>query len=403
MLQTTPFSLPTVGRDGEKVRIACVGDSITEGWASSNPDLKSYPAVLQKLLGDRYLVTNYGIGGSTLMRCSDSPYRDKWGYLRSMADKPDVVFLMLGTNDANRDYNIRRLDGFYADFVSMINEYRQVGACVVVMTSPELFCNPNNKNMRRVVAWQKEAATRFGCPVVDINAFSHTRPYLFPDRIHCDDSGYAALAHYIWHTAFGGRLYEVEITSVPGAAVTLAGVRVPADDDGVACFTVPGGVTTAHGFHIGYHSNKRNVLVDGDMSFDLPLESGGRELARKCPVTASSYESSNPPERVTDGHESTRWASLGNDDEWITLDLGDVYDLVGVCLRWETAYGKVYEIQVSEDGETFSTAAVMGDGTGGIDELELNADTRGRYVRMQGRTRGTIYGYSLYDFLVFGE
>lgn len=403
MLHSTPFSLPTVGRDGGKVRIACVGDSITEGFGSSDPSTRSYPAVLQELLADAYQVTNYGIGGSTLMRCSDAPYRDKWGYINSIAHKPDVVFLMMGTNDANRDYNIRRLDGFYADFVSMINEYRQVGAQVVVMTSPELFCNANNAHLRRVVAWQKEAARAWGCPVIDVNAFSHVHPYFFPDRVHCDDSGYAALAHLIWHAAFGGDLYEVEITSVPGASVTLSGVRVPTDDDGVAYFTVPAGVTTAYGFHIGYRSNTKEVLVDGDLAFELPLESGGRELARKRPATASSYESSNPPEGVTDGDETTRWASLGSDDQWITVDLGDVYDLVGVCLRWETAFGKAYEIQVSQDGKTFSPAAVKSDGNGGIDELELTAGTRGRYVRMQGRARGTIYGYSLYDFLVFGE
>ncbi len=403
MSENALFSLPTVGRDGGKVRVACVGDSITEGYGSSDPATKAYPAVLQTLLGDGYEVTNYGIGGSTLMRCSDMPYREKWGYLDSIADKPDLVFLMMGTNDANRDFNIRRLAGFYTDFVSMINEYRQVGATVVVMTSPELFCNVNNQHLRQVVAWQKEAARLAECPVIDVNEFSHTRPYFFPDRVHGDNSGYAALAYFIWQTAFGGTLYQVEVQTVPRATVTLGSVRVPADDDGIARFEVPAGVVTAHGYHIGYHSNKMEVLVDGDLSFELPLESGGRELAHGCPAIASSHEGINPPEKVTDGQEVTRWASLDGDDQWITVDLGQVYNLVGVCLRWETAYGKVYDIEVSEDGETFTVAATKADGTGDVEELELAAGSRGRYVRMHGHQRGTIYAYSLYDFLVFGE
>jgi len=403
VLKGTRLPLPTPKANGEKIRIACVGDSITEGWMSSNPAEKAYPVILQRLLGESYEVKNYGQGGTCLLRNADQPYRECWGYRDSMADKPDIVLLMLGTNDANRDFNIRRLDGFYADYLSMINEYRLTGASVVVLTSPVLFCNEHNEHLRRVVAWQKEAAAVYGCPVVDVNAFSALHPYFFPDNVHGDDSGYAALAYYLWHTVFGGDLCLVTVQSAPLAAVTLAGVRVPADEEGIASFEVPALKAELHGFHIGYHSNHKTVTVTDGAVYELPLAAGGKELAHRQKAFASSQEGGNPAEHAFDGYELSRWASLGRDEEWLTVDLGRDYALAGVCLRWETAFGKRYEIQVSSDNEHYTTAAVKADGTGGVDELELTAGTVGRYVRMQGRERGTYYGYSLYDFLVFGE
>ena len=403
MLKGTRLSLPSVGRDGKKIRIACVGDSITEGYMSSNPAEKAYPVVLQSLLGDKYEVKNYGQGGTCLLRNSDQSYRECWGYRDSIADKPDVVLLMLGTNDANRDFNIRRLGGFYADYLSMINEYRLVGAKVVVLTTPVLFCNEHNEHIRKIVAWEKEAAAVYGCDVVDINAYSESHPYFFPDNVHCDDSGYAALAYFIWNKVFGGDLCEVTVESVPFARVTLQSVRVPADENGVAKFTVPAGKATLYGFRIGFRSATETVTVKGDDIFELPLVSGGKELAHGKHTYASSQEGGNPAEHATDGFESTRWASLGRDHEWLTVDLGKECELAGVCLRWEAAFGKRYEIQVSSDGEAFTTAAVKADGAGGVEELELTAGTVGRYIRMQGFERGTFYGYSLFDFLVFGE
>lgn len=41
---------------GEPVRVACVGDSITYGFTSSNAALHSYPSQLQNLLGDGYII-----------------------------------------------------------------------------------------------------------------------------------------------------------------------------------------------------------------------------------------------------------------------------------------------------------------------------------------------------------
>lgn len=388
-------------KEKETVSIACVGDSITEGWRSSNPALHSYPAVLQELIGARFKVKNYGIGGSTVMRCSDMPFREKWGYIDSIADRPDLVIFMMGTNDCNREFNIRRLGGFYADFVSYINEYRQIGAEVIVMTSPELFCNVNNEHIRRAVEWQKTAAEKMGCELIDVNTWSHAHPECFPDDVHCDDPGYASMAYFIANEAFGIDLFDVTVKTQPFATVKCGKAKIKASSEGVASFLLPDGEYTARAFLSGYKSG--TVTLCAGETKEVPLEKGGVLLSENKPVSASSSEWGNVAENAVNGRDDeSRWASFGNDDEYITVDLLDEYTVTGVFLSWETAYGAAYEIQVSLDGENFVTAATVSGGLGGEDEVEVCVDYKVRYVRMQGIRRGTVYGYSLYHFRVYG-
>jgi hyaluronoglucosaminidase len=77
------------------------------------------------------------------------------------------------------------------------------------------------------------------------------------------------------------------------------------------------------------------------------------------------------------------------------VDLGTATALGKVVLRWETAYGKAYQVQVSDDGNIWTTAAEVADSDGGVDTVWL--DATGRYVRLQGVKRATSYGYSLYE------
>jgi len=116
------------------------------------------------------------------------------------------------------------------------------------------------------------------------------------------------------------------------------------------------------------------------------------------PVTASSVEGPWEAGYAVDGDAGTRWSSEPADDEWIQVDLGSVVDVCGVDLAWEAAYGSAYEIQVSDDGATWTTAASVPDGDGGDDTVAV--DGSGRYVRVQGVERGTGYGYSLWELEV---
>ncbi|WP_086828692.1 glycosyl hydrolase family 8 [Streptomyces sp. NRRL B-24572] len=126
------------------------------------------------------------------------------------------------------------------------------------------------------------------------------------------------------------------------------------------------------------------------------LVSGGK------PVTASSVETSAfGPGLAVDGSTATRWASLeGVDPQWIRIDLGADHTISRVKLDWEAAYGKAYRIQTSSDGTTWTDVYSTTAGDGATDDLTVSG--RGRYVRMYGTGRGTPYGYSLWEFEVYG-
>ncbi|WP_432976084.1 chitosanase [Dactylosporangium sp. CA-233914] len=128
-----------------------------------------------------------------------------------------------------------------------------------------------------------------------------------------------------------------------------------------------------------------------------------RLLSRGRPAQASSVETDGlGPRAAVDGDPRTRWGSEeGVDPQWISIDLGARHTVTRVRLRWETAYGKAYDIQASPDGNTWSTVARTAAGDGGMDELTgLSAEAR--YVRLYGTARGTKWGYSLYEFEVYG-
>ncbi|GAA3410766.1 discoidin domain-containing protein [Streptosporangium vulgare] len=127
-------------------------------------------------------------------------------------------------------------------------------------------------------------------------------------------------------------------------------------------------------------------------------------LSQGRPAASSSKEgSSYSSGKAVDGDlTSTRWASLeGSDPQWIRVDLGAVLPISRVKLFWEDAYGEAYQIQVSADAATWTTIHSTTGGDGGEDDL-TGLSGSGRYVRMYGTARGTEYGYSLYEFQVFG-
>ncbi len=124
-------------------------------------------------------------------------------------------------------------------------------------------------------------------------------------------------------------------------------------------------------------------------------------LSQGKPTTALSTENATfPASNATDGNTTTRWSSAFADPQWIQVDLGSVSTISSVTLNWEAAFGKAFQLQTSNDGVTWTTIFATTTGTGGIQNLTV-AGT-GRFVRMNGTARGTTFGYSLFEFQVFG-
>lgn len=127
----------------------------------------------------------------------------------------------------------------------------------------------------------------------------------------------------------------------------------------------------------------------------------GVNLAEGKTAKASSSEVSwLTPNLAVDGNNNTRWASLYTNNQWISVDLGKIYSINKVVLNWESAYGKQYKIQVSQDGNQWTDIYTELNSNGGSDEIAFNP-VEARYVKMQGLQRSTSWGYSLYEFKVF--
>ncbi len=125
-------------------------------------------------------------------------------------------------------------------------------------------------------------------------------------------------------------------------------------------------------------------------------------LALNKPATASSLEGAYAASNAVDGNSATRWSSLFADPQWISVDLGSVLTVSRVKLNWEAAYAKSYQIQVSTDGNGWENAYTTTTGGGGVEDVTFTAKSA-RYVRVYGTQRGTAYGYSLWDFEVYGS
>ncbi|MGW2399586.1 discoidin domain-containing protein [Kitasatospora sp. NPDC001664] len=125
-------------------------------------------------------------------------------------------------------------------------------------------------------------------------------------------------------------------------------------------------------------------------------------LSQGRPVTASSTEHyGTVPGNAVDGDAGTRWSSAAADPQWLQVDLGAVRTVGQVVIRWETAYAKAYRIELSADATSWTTAYSTTTGPGGVETLAVSG--QGRYVRLYGTQRATQYGYSLWEFQVYGS
>ncbi|MET7394323.1 ThuA domain-containing protein [Dactylosporangium sp. NPDC005572] len=203
-----------------------------------------------------------------------------------------------------------------------------------------------------------------------------------------------------WEGAYGSA-YQIQ-TSANGTTWTTVKTVTGAD----------GGVDE----HTGLGATGRYVRINGTTratawgyslwEFEVyggstPPPPTSTNLALNKPATASSTEAgAYPATAAVDGSLTTRWASAFADPQWIRVDLGQSYSINRVKLTWEAAYGSAYQIQVSADGTNWTTVKTVTGADGGVDEHTGLAAT-GRYVRINGTTRATAWGYSLFEFEVY--
>ena len=211
----------------ETIRVACVGDSITYGSGIKFRSRDSYPAQLGRMLGDKWEIRNFGVGGATMLKNGDKPYWAQQALGDALAYNPHVVIIKLGTNDT-KPQNWKFKDEFVADYVDMIDQFAELPAepriwiCNPVPAYPERWGISDSRIRDEVIPLAGKVARKRDVPVIDLYTALSGKADMFPDLIHPNAEGAYHMAKEIF-AALTGRQITGEYTEPEPANVLIIG------------------------------------------------------------------------------------------------------------------------------------------------------------------------------------
>ena len=177
------------------IRVACVGDSITQ--------ITKYPADLQTMLGPNFTVGNFGVSGSTVSLSTYKPYMNQPQFQEAETFQPDVVVIMLGTNDAHTDLQ-QYIGTFDTDYNALVDSFENLttNPQVWVVESPPVYNNTLGIDSSffsdTVIPHIQNVATQQNLPTIDVyDAFGNHSDYT-GDGIHPNDEGAALIASQVY-------------------------------------------------------------------------------------------------------------------------------------------------------------------------------------------------------------
>jgi acyl-CoA thioesterase I len=189
---------------GGKVRVACVGDSITYGVNVEDQPRNNYPTVLEGLLGKSFQTGNFGVSGATLLRKGDRPYWRLPQFNAVTRFTPKIVVIALGTNDS-KPKNWKYGDELGADLASMIKYFRDLPGQpqVWVCLPPPVFATDDDGINEATLAGQviprlQQVAKETGAPVIDLHQALTHRAECFPDGVHPNAAGARVIAQAVF-------------------------------------------------------------------------------------------------------------------------------------------------------------------------------------------------------------
>ncbi|PWE00497.1 GDSL-type esterase/lipase family protein [Marinilabilia rubra] len=185
----------------EPTKVACVGDSITEGagvWPQSE---LAYPVVLDSLLGDQYNVLNLGRSATTMLRDGDFPYWTAKEFSNVFAYEPEVIIIKLGTNDTKpQNWDAAKYESSYQAMIDTFNTIPanpQIFVCLPVPVFETKWGINDSTVVNGVIPTVKKIAERNNLPVIDLYEPMLDKGEMFFDSIHPDAQGAAAMAEII--------------------------------------------------------------------------------------------------------------------------------------------------------------------------------------------------------------
>lgn len=204
------------------VKVACIGNSITYGSGIDNRPLNSYPAQLQRMLGDKWIVRNFGVGGRTLLKKGDHPFGNEEAYTQAKEFMPDVVIIKLGTNDT-KPQNWKFSKEFYSDYKAMVRELKalpshpQIFVCKPVPAYATQWGINDSIIVHGVIPTVEKLAKEEKLQVIDLYAPLSGKTELFPDHIHPNAEGAGLMAKTIYKALTGneGNLIQAQYPGRP--------------------------------------------------------------------------------------------------------------------------------------------------------------------------------------------
>lgn len=206
------FIHPIKRAEKNQIKVACVGDSITFGCTVKNRNKNNYPALLGELLGEKYCVNNFGYTNRTVLKNADYPYTKEKLYRQSLDFQPDIVVIMLGSNDTKKiNWN---KENFIKDYCEIIDSYMKLASSPkVYVLAPTPFFEVRGK-----VMWQlrkdvmvdemlsavKEVADKTGARYIDMYSVFENKKELFSDGVHPNAKGSQLLAQTVYEKVFRG-------------------------------------------------------------------------------------------------------------------------------------------------------------------------------------------------------
>ncbi len=184
------------------IRIACIGNSITEGDGIQAREKDSYPAQMQTILGADYHVRNFGVSGRTLLRNGDFPYWNETAFQEAKDFQPDIVIIKLGTNDT-KSQNWAFANEFVKDYQVFIDVFQALDSKPMVylcypVPAFEIRWGIDNKVItEEVMPKIKKVANSKELKIIDLYAALEGKKEFFPDGIHPNEAGAKVIAETV--------------------------------------------------------------------------------------------------------------------------------------------------------------------------------------------------------------
>lgn len=194
-----------------RIKVACIGNSITYGYGLPDRATQSYPVQLQKMLGESYQVENFGKSGATLLNKGHRPYMQQDEYHRAIDFAGDIVVIHLGINDTDpRDWPDYR-DFFVKDYIALIDSFRVANPearIMIARLTPIADRHPRflsgTRDWHGEIQLAIENVARYaGVQLIDFHKPLYTYPFMLTDAVHPDPEGAFVLAQTVYSAITG--------------------------------------------------------------------------------------------------------------------------------------------------------------------------------------------------------